>query len=305
MAGAANIDSQLSDMVTGSASCGEHALKRAREYAASAHFIGLLAGVVGSTDEQKDARKTVMDALADIGFSADDATNRKTVMELNREWQKLKYETPTANMSASELAARDARIAEIDAAIAGNPVVQKWSPQGVFNRLWNSLADIYNRAIKFVREDMWKKSLCELSVDAGFLILETGLAAALTAAGLAAAAAFLKIVAIASKGVRYVKISVKATRGLKGGAAARNPAHALGSERPYPRTIDTGEISKDAKKLLDESGQGGATKGDRSPAKGDEGRPVKLANGPPKKSPEERYIKGTTCSTRTLLTMLA
>jgi hypothetical protein len=90
------------------------------------------------------------------------------------------------------------------------------------------------------------------------------------ATGLAAAAAFLKVVAIASKGSRLVTITVKATRGLKGGAASRNPAHAQGSERKYGRTIDTGEVNTDAKKLLDESGQGNGTKSDRSPAKGDE-----------------------------------
>jgi A nuclease of the HNH/ENDO VII superfamily with conserved LHH len=271
MADAANIDAQLSDMVTGSASCGAHALKRAREYAASAHFIGLLAGVVGSADERKEARETVMAALADIGFSADDAAMRRDSLEKAAAWKRLS-DMRTAGMTPEQLAdhrkSMDAAMAEWNE--AAKPLAEKWSPQGVFNRLWSSLADIYSRAIKFVREDMWKKSLCELSVDAGFIILETGVAAALAAAGLAAAAAFLKVVAIASKGSRLVTITVKATRGLKGGAAARNPAHMLGSERKYSRTIDTGEVNADAKKFLDESGQGNATTPDRSPAKGDE-----------------------------------
>ncbi len=42
---------------------------------------------------------------------------------------------------------------------------------------------------------MWKLSACKLSVDAGFIILETGVAAALAAMGMAAAAAFLRDVA--------------------------------------------------------------------------------------------------------------
>jgi A nuclease of the HNH/ENDO VII superfamily with conserved LHH len=274
MAGASVVDTQLSDMVAGSESCGEHAVKRAREYAAAAHFIGLLAGVVGSPEEISEARATVKEALAEIGFSADDAANRRSVMEMNKEWYKLKYETPTAGMNPSERAAHDAKIAGLNDAISNNPVVQKWSPSGIANRLWGSLKQIYNDAIKFVREDMWKLSACKLSVDAGFFILENGLAVALAAAGMAAAAAVLKIVAIASRGARLVRISVIATRGLAGGAAARNPGKMF-AEKTFKRDIDTGAVSNDAKKFLDESGQGTKT-ADRSKAKGEEGGAPKI-----------------------------
>jgi A nuclease of the HNH/ENDO VII superfamily with conserved LHH len=62
---------------------------------------------------------------------------------------------------------------------------------------------------------------------------------------------------------------VVAERGLAKGAAARNPG-AQFSEKAYAREIDTGAVNKDAKALLDESGQGNATKADRNARKGEE-----------------------------------
>jgi A nuclease of the HNH/ENDO VII superfamily with conserved LHH len=270
MASASVVDTQLSDMVAGSESCGEHAVKRAREYAAAAHFIGLLAGVVGNSDEIAEARATVKEALAGIGFSAADDALRRDSLVKAAEWKALS-DTPTAGMSPEQRAAHLAKTAEAMEAWnqAAKPLAEKWSPQGIANRLWGSLKQIYNDAIKFVREDMWKLSACKLSVDAGFFILENGLAVALAAAGMAAAAAVLKIVAIVGRGARFARVSVIATRGLAGGAAARNPGKMF-AEKTFKRDIDTGAVSNDAKKFLDESGQGTKTP-DRSPAKGEEG----------------------------------
>ena len=273
--GATTVDTQLSDMVSGSESCGEHAVKRAREYAATAHFIGLLAGIVGSGDEIAEARATVKSALSEIGFDPSEAAMRKDSLEKAAIWKQLS-DTPTAGMSPADKAAHQTKTAQAmeDWNQASKPLAEKYSPQGVWDRLWSSVAKIYNDAIKFIREDMWKISACKLSVDAGFIILETGVAAALAAMGMAAAAAFLRVVAtVVSKGSRLVRISVVAERGLAKGAAARNPG-AQFSEKAYAREIDTGAVNKDAKALLDESGQGNATKADRNARKGEEGGPV-------------------------------
>jgi hypothetical protein len=272
--GASTVDTQLSDMVSGSESCGEHAVKRAREYAATAHFIGLLAGVVGSGDEIAEARATVKSALSEIGFDPSEAAMRKDSLEKAAVWKQLS-DTPTAGMSPADKAAHQTKTAQAmeDWNQASKPLAEKYSPQGVWDRLWSSVAKIYNDAIKFIREDMWKLSACKLSVDAGFIILETGVAAALAAMGMAAAAAFLRVVAtVVSKGSRLVRISVVAERGLAKGAAARNPG-AQFSEKAYAREIDTGAVNKDAKALLDESGQGNATKADRNARKGEEAAP--------------------------------
>ena len=240
--GASTVDTQLSDMVSGSQTCGEHAVKRAREYAAIAHFIGLLAGVVGTGDEIAEARATVKSALSEIGFDPSDGALRKESLAKAAEWKKLS-DMPMAGMTPEQKAAHQAKMDQAmkDWGDAAKPLADKYSPQGVWDRLWSSVAKIYNDAIKFVREDMWKLSACKLSVDAGFIILETGVAVALAAMGLA-------------------------------GAAARNPG-AHFSEKAYAREIDTGAVNKDAKALLDESGQGNATKADRDKRKGVETGP--------------------------------
>lgn len=278
---ATNIDSQLTDMVEGSASCGDLAIKRAREYAAQAHFIGLLAGIVGTKDERDAARQAVIDALTEIGFAIGGGDQRALAMQRQKEWLDLKYNTRTSGMNAEQLAAHNQRVAAAEAAaneaITAQESYRKWgTPANMLNNgipetwdsLWNSLRSIYDKAVKFVREDMWKKSACELSLDAGFFLLENGVAVALSAIGLAAAAAFLKIVGIASKGLRLVKISVTARRGLKAGGL-RTGAKEY-AEKAYKYEIDTGNINRDAKAFLDESGQGGSTKPDRDPRQGDE-----------------------------------
>ena len=245
-------------------SCVGYAQDRAREYAAAVHFIGLLAGVVGSPEDIASARQTVRNALAGIGFSADDAELRRISLEKAAEWKRLS-DMRTSSMSMEERALHQARI---DAAMeawndAAKPLAEKWGPAGVadqigdfFSSLWSSLRDTYHRAIASIANGTWKHAICRLGIDAGFALLETGVAAALASIGLGAAAAFLKIVTrVASASAPMVRVSVRATRNVVRDGPV-DPGRAT-AESDFPRPINTEtELTDAEKRILGEENEG-------------------------------------------------
>ncbi|NJM83035.1 MAG: hypothetical protein HC844_11535 [Tabrizicola sp.] len=129
-----------------------------------------------------------------------------------------------------------------------------------FPNLWESIKKAYNDAVAAIRNGTWKLALCKLAVDAGFAVLEAGLIAALSTIGLAAVAAFLKVVAkVSQAGSKLVRITVKATRNVvQRGIGDPNK---IDKDVVFPKQIDTRkDLTSDEKRVLGEENQGTTTK---------------------------------------------
>jgi hypothetical protein len=126
----------------------------------------------------------------------------------------------------------------------------------LFSGLWDGFKSAYNSAIASIENGTWKTALCKLGVDAGFLIAETAVGAAIAAVLTPAVAAALKFVGkVAQQGSNLVRIGIQATRTR----IAQSNARAF-AERRFSRQIDTSkELTEAEKRVLGAENQGTTT----------------------------------------------
>ncbi|MBP1853437.1 polymorphic toxin type 46 domain-containing protein [Rhizobium halophytocola] len=266
---AAFTDVQTDDTHTDGSSCVVYATDKAYEYAATVRFIGLLAGV-GSSDDVTAARALVKRMIDELGIPTD---LRKATDEEERtrsEMEKAQHEFELASIlhgqnsgAAQEaLLAKNSTAQAFEQAQAQRTALMHQSFKDFWSNLWASLKDTYNSIIAAFQNGTWKVALCKASVDAGFSIIETGVAAALTAMGMAGAAMFLKIVArVTAKGSRLVKITVKASRNIMKKRVVEAGLGKADVQEDFYRALDVdAELTDAEKRVLGSDNMGNTTK---------------------------------------------
>jgi A nuclease of the HNH/ENDO VII superfamily with conserved LHH len=272
-------------------SCVDHAHDRAKEYAAALRFIGLLAGIGDDADVQ-EARRIVKEALREVGVAVSapealrnleqagrDQRNAEMKMgealapwdwsgERDKAWEAAGFpkghdynrwlETGPGVPANVMEAARNRRLAaeNFDQSRQAFDEHGRQVIKDLFSSLWDGFRSAYNAAVASIENGTWKTALCKAGVNAGFLVAETAVGAALAAVLTPAVAAALKIVGkVVEKGSHLVRIGVAATRTKIGKATAA--AHA---DKTFKRPINTATELKEAeKRVLGPENQGTTT----------------------------------------------
>ncbi|WP_057461295.1 hypothetical protein [Pseudovibrio sp. POLY-S9] len=267
-------------------SCIGHAADRAKEYAATIHFIGLLVCLTGTPEEQEEARALVRQAIEEFGIPTNLSSARDAEEATRRAYEKASEEYGLALASPDRAQARAAKLAEEKAyatyqqAYQHRTAVMHGSFNAFFENLWASFKTIYQDAIAAIDNGTWKVALCKAAVDAGYAVTEEGIALALVGLGLGVAALTLKFVGrVAKSGSNVVKIFVRSERNFLR-KDSFDPSRPAVVEKSVG-DIDTSTDLSDAEKKLLGSDNQGTTAPDR-----DKG-PAEAKGGKGKKSKKE------------------
>ncbi|QUS57142.1 hypothetical protein [Pseudovibrio brasiliensis] len=245
--------------------CVGHAADRAKEYAATVHFLGRLAGISGTPDEQNKARALVKQVIEEFGVPTNLSSARDAEESTRRAYKKARDEHDMARIRGDAVRipaleqAKEQAYAAHKQAYEHRTAVMHGSFKAFFENLWGSIKGMYEDAIAAIDNGTWKLGLCKLAVDAGFAVTEEGVALALTGLGLGAAALTLKISGrVVKSGSSAVTIIVRSQRNF-----LRKDSFDS-SKPPFVEKdvieLDTSTVLRDEeKKLLGSDNQGTTT----------------------------------------------
>ncbi|KZL13051.1 hypothetical protein [Pseudovibrio sp. Ad37] len=255
-------DTQPGGMHVDGQSCIGHAADRAKEYAATIHFIGLLACLTGTPEEQEEARALVRQAIEEFGLPTNLSSARDAEVDTRRAYERARAEHGLATALGDTARARAAKLAEEKAyatyrqAYDHRTAVMHGSFNAFFENLWTSFKTIYQDAITAIDNGTWKVALCKAAVDAGYAVTEEGIALALVGLGLGVAALTLKFVGrVAKPGSNLVKVFVRSERNfLK--QDSFDPSKPAVVEKSVGDIDTSTDLSDAEKKLLGSDNQG-------------------------------------------------
>ncbi|THF50767.1 HNH/ENDO VII family nuclease [Allorhizobium terrae] len=255
--GAKNMDIPLEQFLLNvETDLGEHVYQKLMGYAATLHMLGLLAGAIGSAEEQRNAREALTRAINKYleSIKVDDSTNSI--------YFESAYGADSSGMATAWLLSKwfgldGARKSIEDAGRANHQANQAVSQmiRDFVSSLWNDLTKAWDDFWKDVDEKGLLYAIRKTQIDAAFLAAEIGITVALSVVTEGAAA-------LALSGLRIVgeRVSATVTRVVVKGLARAGERTAERAGVLFTQEIADSQINKRIiKEVFDEEKLGVGT----------------------------------------------